>query len=54
MPAYKDLAPAVREVVDRKARALAKRDGIPIAQAREALAARVTTVTWSPTHGAGH
>jgi hypothetical protein len=53
--AYAVLPEKVREIIDRSAPAVAKKHGMTLRQAREALAARVVKKeTRRYTHGTGH
>jgi len=54
MPAYADLTPQVRAIVDRKAAAHVAEHGGDVKQVREFIAFRVTTTTYKPTQGTGH
>lgn len=54
MPTYADLAPAVRAVVDRKAREGVARNGGDLRATAEHIAARVETKTYSYGNGKAH
>lgn len=55
MSAYEKLPETIRVYVDRRAEALAKRDGLTVEEARELIAGRVRYFDApKPTHGTGH